>query len=250
MQTERNKEAGILGRVRAARAGSMARGAGRPAPRLSRVGEQRRSLARYGAVAAARASDAALGEDNGAGSVLSPSRPRATAGDPCPVPSLRRAPAARSAAVPTQRPQRPKRGLCRGRDQSALGTRTAQSRQTGSIPREVNRRSHQAASGRPSDNAAWITEPYTSRHPSASSSLTTTTSTNTSRVVSTLRSRADSLTTSSTDGSMTRKSKSLCLSASPRAYDPNRITRVSGGAASNSRRPASAMTVSSNTRPP
>ena len=51
------------------------------------------------------------------------------------------------------------------------------------------------------------------------------------------RSRTDSKAAFSTSGSITRKSKSLCESASPRAWDPSRSTRVPGGAASDSLRP-------------
>lgn len=77
-------------------------------------------------------------------------------------------------------------------------------------------------------------------------SLTTMMSAGTSMPRSVQSRRTDSSIASSTDGSITRKSRSLCRQASPRAWDPNRITRVSGGAARSKRRPASCMTASSN----
>ena len=55
--------------------------------------------------------------------------------------------------------------------------------------RQICRLCHYAASGRPSDSAAWITVPCTLPQARASSSLTSTTSANTSRSSSAHRSR-------------------------------------------------------------
>lgn len=93
-------------------------------------------------------------------------------------------------------------------------------RETSELASEINRRSHYAASSLPSSSAAWITVPYTSRHSRTLSSVTTTTSAQTWSPFSVRRSLTDSLITSSTDGSITRKSRSLCSPASPRAWDP------------------------------
>ncbi len=106
---------------------------------------------------------------------------------------------------------------------------------------------HQAAISRPSLSAAWMRLPRTSRHSRTRSSLVTMTSAARTRSPKALRSRTDSRAGFSTLGSMTRRSRSLCLPASPRAWEPNRMIRARG-AALDRRRQASSMTASSTIR--
>src|SRR5664280_831569 len=110
---------------------------------------------------------------------------------------------------------------------------------------QVGRLRHQAASGRPSERAAWTTLPRTPPHSRASLSLLTMMSAKSRNPRSARRRRTDSAARSSTEGSTTRKSKSLRGPAFPRAWEPKRIT-LEPGAASDSRLPASSIRASSN----
>jgi hypothetical protein len=105
-------------------------------------------------------------------------------------------------------------------------------------------RRHHPARTRPCERAAWIRPPRTSRHRSTYSRLTTMTSAGTRRSRKVRWRRTDSSASLSTSGSTTRKSTSLRGLASPRTWDPNRMTCASGATAAN-RRPASAIRVSS-----
>jgi hypothetical protein len=97
---------------------------------------------------------------------------------------------------------------------------------------------HVSARTRPSVSASWSIVPGTWPHSSTYLRGTTTTSAATLSGSSAFRKRTISFALLATDGSITRKSKSLSVVASPRPCDPNRITFDSAGAASARRRPA------------